>query len=463
VGIESVRRFIVILVIVIAVGGGGYYLYTRAQSAQPARPNIRSVTIDRGDLTLAVTATGSVAALRSARVGFENPGVITEVFVTEGQRVLANQLLARQDATAYRLAMQQAEATLRGAKLSYDQLVQPPTAQDLAVAEANVKAAKDAYAAILASADPNAIRTAEIKLQQAQQAYADAQQRRRDAGGRYPLDSPQYQLALAQEGQASFGVEAARLQLDLARRGVDARIVNSAKARITLAESELARAKSGPPQFQVDQATLRIKQAETALEQAKQQLGTTELRAPFAGEITTLTLRVGGLSASNVPGAILTDRSQLNVNINVDEIDIGSVREGQSVTLTFDALSGDAFTGLVTRIAPNANPAAGTVVTYQVEVRLPPNAGRVKPGMTASASIIVQELKNALRVPNIFVRLDRRNNQAFVNLVGADGRLSEIPVTLGLRTDEYSEVVAGLGEGDVIGISLDSGLNLLGQ
>lgn len=457
------RRFIVILVILVVAGGGGWFLYSQAQAAQTTKPNIRTTTIDRADLVLAVSATGSVSALRTAKLNFDNPGVVAEVFIIEGQRVLANQLLARQDATAYKLAVQQAEATLKAAQLSLQQLMQPPTAKDLAVAEANVKAAKDAYNAILSAVDPNAVNTAQIKYQQAQQAYADAQQRRRDAGGRYKQDSPEFQLALAQEGQASFGVEAARLQLELVRRGPDSRLLTAAKARIMLAESELTRLKAGPQQFQIDQTKLKIQQAENALDQAKQQLATTELRAPFAGEITTLTLKVGGLSASGIPGAILTDRSQLNVNINVDEIDIGSVREGQPVTLTFDALSGDSFIGIVTRIAPNANPTTGTVVTYQVEVRLPINAGKVKPGMTASASITVRELKNAVRVPNIFVRLDRRTGMAYVNLVSAESKLTEIPITLGLRTDEYSEVVAGLSEGDIIGINLDSGINLLGR
>jgi HlyD family secretion protein len=457
-----VRRLIVVLVVLLALGGGGYYLYTRAQAAPP-KPNIRTVTIERGDLTLAVSATGSVAAQRTAKLSFETPGLVTEVLITEGQRVLPNQLLARQDDTAFKLAVQQAEANLKAAQLSLEQLKKPPTAQDLAVAEANVKAAKDSYTALLGAVDPNAVNTAQIKYQQAQQAYLDAQQRRRDAGGRYKQDSPEFQLALAQEGQASFGVEAARLQLQLVQRGPDTRLLNAAKARITLAESELARLKAGPQQFQIDQTELKIKQAETFLDQAKQQLAATELRAPFAGEITTLTLKVGGLAANTVPGAILTDRSQLNVNINVDEIDVGSVREGQPVTLTFDALPDDTFDGVVTRIAPNANPTTGTVVTYQVEVRLPSNVGKVKPGMTASASIVVRALQNVVRVPNIFVRLDRRTGQAYVNLVGAESKLVEIPITLGLRTDEYSEVVAGLVEGDVVGISLDSGFNLLGR
>lgn len=455
------RRLIVILVIVALAAGGGYYLYARAQSAQPVKPNIRTVSIERGTLTLAVNATGAVSALRTAKLSFENPGLVTEVTVREGQRVLANQLLARQDDTVFRLTVEQVEATLRAARLSLDQLRQPPTANDLAVAEANIKAAKDSYAALAGAVDSSTVNAASLKVQQAQTAYEGAIQRRKDAGGRYKQDSPEFQLALAQEGQASFGVEAARLQLQLVQRGTDSRILNAAKARITLAETELSRLKADPPQFQVDQSLLRIKQAETALDQAKAQLATTELRAPFPGEVTTLTLKVGGLSASGLPGVILIDRSELHVNINVDEIDIGAVAVGQAVTLTLDALPGESFQGSVIRLAPSPNATTGTVVTYQVQVGLPANSGKAKPGMTASASIVIRQLTDVLRVPNAFVRLDRRSNQAYVNLVSADGLLlTEVPVTLGLRTDEFSEVIGGLNEGDIVGVNLDTGVKL---
>ncbi len=456
------RRIVIIAVVLLVVGGGGAYAYSRYSAGRAAqKPNIRQVTIDRGDMTLSVNATGSVAALRTAKLSFDTPGLVVAVAVAEGQRVLAGALLAKQDDTGYQLAVTQTEAALRAAQLGLDQLKQPPSEKDLAVAKANVKAAKDSYSAIAGSVDATAVNAAQLKYQQAQQAALDATQHRMDVGGRAKQDSPEFQLALAQEGQASFGVEAARLQVEALKRGPDSRILGAAKSRITLAEAELARLQAGALPVQIDQAELKVRQAQTALDQAKQQLATTELRAPFAGEVTTVTLREGGLSLSTVAGIVLTDRSQLNVNINVDEIDIGQVREGQPVTLTFDALSGELYGGTVARIAPAPN--QGTTVTYQVQVLLPPDAMRVKPGMTASTTISIRQLKNIVRVPNIFVRLDRRSGQAYVNLVAPDLTLTEIPVQLGLRTDEYSEVVAGLAEGDSVGVNLDSGFSLFGQ
>jgi RND family efflux transporter MFP subunit len=442
-----------------------YYINAQ-QIANAPKPNIRRFSVDRGTLTLSVNATGAVAAERSAKLNFDNPGVVTEIFVRDGQRVLERQLLARQDDQAYRLAVIQAEAGLRVAQLQLEQLQQPPSAKDLTVAEANVKAAKDSYASLFSVVDPNAVAAARLRYEQAQISQQGAIQNRRDVGGRVggKEDDPRYQLALAQEGQASFATEAARLQLELLQRGVDARIANAAKQRITLAEAELARLKAGPLPIQIDQANLRIQQAEAVLAQAKRELATTELRAPIAGEISVINLRVGGLAVISgaLPGIVVLDRAQLRVNINVDEIDIGQVQENQLVSLTLDALPGETFAGRVQRIAPAPNPATGTVVTYQVQVGLPDGITKIKPGMTTSGSIVVRQLENVLRVPNSYVRLDRRNNQTFVNLVNPDSTLTEIPISLGLRTEDYSEVIGGLNEGDIIGVNLNSAVNLFG-
>jgi multidrug efflux pump subunit AcrA (membrane-fusion protein) len=159
---------------------------------------------------------------------------------------------------------------------------------------------------------------------------------------------------------------------------------------------------------------------------------------------------------NSLPALILVDGSRLHVDIKVDEVDIGQLKIGQSARFTLDALPGEALTGTIERIALAANQTA-TVTTYDVRVAVDRPGAPVRIGMTASATITVRELRDVLRVPNQFVRLDRRTNQAYVNLVNPDNSLYEIPVSLGLRTEEYSEILGGLNEGDIIGIDLNAG------
>ncbi len=457
-------RKLLVAVIVIGLVAAGVVVFIRQREANESqRPNIRTVTIDRGDLVLTVNATGAIAPAQTAKLSFDTPGIVQEVLVEEGQPVQAGQLLARQDDSGQKLAVSQAEANLNVAQLTLQQVMAPPSDKDIAVAEANIKAAQGAYNALLSSVNPNAIHVAELRYQQAKTAWDDAITHRKDIGGRVSTESPTYQLALAQEGQASFLAEIARLQVQLLKRGVDGRALSAAKARIDEAKAQLERLKAGPPKIQVDRAQLAIDQAKIAVDQVQRQLDGTQLRAPFSGIVTGLSVKAGALSLSNIPAIVLTDTSQLHVDVKVDEIDIGQVRQGQSVRLALDALPDNPLTGTVDQIALTANQDAA-VVTYDVRVALDPTGAPVRVGMTASATVIVQELRNVLRAPNLYVRLDRRTNQAFVNLVNADGSLTEVPVSVGLRAEEYSEVVGGLNEGDTIGINLDaSNFSLFGK
>ncbi|MBX3081511.1 MAG: efflux RND transporter periplasmic adaptor subunit [Anaerolineae bacterium] len=451
------RRILLVLVVAAVIVAGGYWVWQQQQAtAAEQKPNIRTATIDRGSLTLLVNANGNIAPERSVRLSFDAPGIVAEIDAKEGQMVSAGQILARQDDTAQRLAVEQAKANLNVAELSLRRLQAPPDPRDLAVAEAQVKTAEASYNALFSTITPAQIRAAEAQYNQAVAAYETATQRRKDTGGQYPTDSVPFQLALAQEGQASFNAEIARLQVQLLRRGPDGRTVAAAKAQIEASKARLDQLKAPVPQVQIDQATISIDQAKFALEQAERQLEKVVLTAPFSGVVSTIAIRQGALSVTGVPAIVLVDVSRFHVDVRVDEIDIGLLREGQPVALTVDALGGAALSGRVDRIALVADQ-SGTVTTYQVRMALDPTEAKIKAGMTVSAAITVQEVIDVVRVPNQFVRLDKRTNQAYVNLVNSTGTLTEIPIQLGLRTEEYSEVVVGLREGDTVGINLDAG------
>jgi HlyD family secretion protein len=372
-----VRKLLVVL-IVVGLGAAAVVVFIQQRDAsQGQRPNIRTVAVDRGDLILTVNATGTIAPAQSVRLSFDAPGIVQEVLVEEGQSVTAGQLLARQDDSAQKLAVSQADANLSVAELTLQQVMSPPSEKDIAIAEASVKAAQGAYNALLGSVDRNAIRVAELRYQQAKTAWDDAITHRKDIGGRVPTDSPIYQLALAQEGQASFLSEIARLQVQILKRGVDGRALSAAKARVAEAQAQLERLKAGAPRIQIDRAQLAVDQARIAVDQAARQLDSTRLVAPFAGSVTAVNVKVGALAVNTVPAIVVTDASRLHVDVKVDEIDIGQLREGQPVRFTLDALPEETLTGSVERIALTANTSAA-VVTYDVRVALDPTKALVR-------------------------------------------------------------------------------------
>lgn len=452
----SVRRLFVIIVVLGVIAAGVYAFIQQAANASTQRPNIRTAKVDRGELLLTVNATGTVAPEQSVKLSFDTPGLVQEVLIEEGQHVIAGQILTRQDDGAQKLALVEAQSNLKVAELTLKAVTSPVNDKDIAVAQANIDAAKGAYNALFQSISPNAIHAAELRYQEAVTAAQDAVTHRKAMGGQFSTNSPTYQLALAQEGQAAFVAEINRLQLELLKRGPDSRAVSAAKAQITVAQARLEQLKVGVPQLQIDQAQLAVDQAKLGVEQAQRQLDNTILRAPFSGIVSAVTVKAGSLSLNNVPAIALTDTSQLHVNVKVDESDIGLLHSAQTVRLSLDALPNITLEGTIDRIALTAN-LDKAVVTYDVRVHLKPADAPVRVGMTANATIVIRSLVNVVRVPNLFVRLDRRSNQAFVNLVNPEGALTEVQVQLGLRTEEFSEVIAGLNEGDTIGIDLNAG------
>jgi HlyD family secretion protein len=194
-------------------------------------------------------------------------------------------------------------------------------------------------------------------------------------------------------------------------------------------------------------AQLQVEQAQLSLEQTSHQLEGSELAAPHDGTITLIGVREGEMSGGQ-PAFILTDLSAYHVDVMVDEIDIGRVRVGQPVTLTLDALPGETLSGEVTQIADTAQVETG-VVSYKITVDLDPSDAPLRAGMTANVEIVTERRENVLLAPNRFIRIDRTTGQTFVDkLVG--GEIQTFEVQTGLRDETYSEVPAGLAEGDVV-------------
>ena len=144
------------------------------------------------------------------------------------------------------------------------------------------------------------------------------------------------------------------------------------------------------------------------------------------------------------------------MTINVDELQVSSLKVGQSVQVTADAVKDKTYEGLVTRVSMKGDTSGGTT-TYPVTVRIDETTG-LRPGMNANAEIVVAQVKNALTVPNAaIVRggyvLVRQDSPSAVN---ADASMSApegyvyVKVKTGVSDDNYTQVTSGLSESDTI-------------
>jgi HlyD family secretion protein len=442
------RRVIVIVVLIAVFFVAAIPILGSAQSSATGSASTQTTTsratVDRGEVKLTVSATGKIVVGQQSNLSFDQSAQVKEVLVAEGQQVLAGQVLSRQDDSTQQASLAQANDAVNAADAALQKLLRPVDAGDIAKAEANVKAAQASYSSKANAVSLDTIKGYDLQVQKAQAAADAAEQNRIHTGGQYKTDDPNYQKALAQVGQAQINVQVAQLQLQQASQGSS---LLSATAQITYQQALLAQLKVGPTQGQIEAAQASLMTAKLQRDQAQHNLDKTHLVAPFAGVIASVSAKAGEISSGTA--MVIADTSELDADINVDEADIGKIQVGQPVQITLDALSGVTLNGKVQRIAETADTTT-SVITYVVHVVLDPAKAALRPGMTTNATFLAQDLKNALRVPNNYLKVDRTTNQTTVNVVSRNGAVAVVPVKLGVQGTDYSEVIEGLREGDTI-------------
>lgn len=151
----------------------------------------------------------------------------------------------------------------------------------------------------------------------------------------------------------------------------------------------------------------RLNQTRAALASTEVDLGRTTIIAPIDGIVVDRQIEPGQTVAASLSAPILfqiaQDLSKLEVKISVDEADIGQVQEGQTVRFTVDAFPDDNFTGVVTQVRKQPETSAN-VVAYTVIAQADNPGGRLLPGMTANADILLEQRRGVMRVPAAAVR-----------------------------------------------------------
>jgi HlyD family secretion protein len=452
-----------LVILVLAVGAYfGYRYYQRYQAEQArlaAVAALRTETIQRGDIVASVSATGAILPERQASLFFGVPGTVAAVLVESGQPVEAGQVLARLDDRPLQLALAQAQAAVTVAELSRAKLAAGPPEGDIAVAEANLRSANAQLADALGGAGDQEVAIAELKYTNL---LADYQSLSDQYNGlvQFAQDNPRFappqdtlDSLKANVENAFFTAEIARLQLEQARRGGGDGSRAVASAQVAQARAVLSQTVAGPTTLQLAQVDQDVVAAQLGVERASLRLAQAELRAPFAGVVSTVGVEPGETAGPSLPAVVLLDLSRFHLDVTVDEVDVAQLAVGQPVSVTVDALPGRLLSGRVERLAPSAAPAGG-LVNYSIRLSLDESGEPLRAGMSATAQIVVAEARGVVLVPNWAIRRDRRTGQAYVSLRSADG-LVEVPITTGLRGEQYTEVIAGVQPGDVAAVSTE--------
>jgi macrolide-specific efflux system membrane fusion protein len=249
-------------------------------------------------------------------------------------------------------------------------------------------------------------------------------------------------------------------QRDLLKQKVAMQIdADQAQERLAVSEAQLAAARRALDLVRTQHAE-NLKQARAerdrdhaALTNVQVQLSYAVITAPISGVIGSVSTQEGETVAAglNAPTFVtIIDLAHLQVEAYVDEVDIGKVKVGQRVVFTVDAFPADDFSGKVVAIYPKAT-IQDNVVKYVVAVEIvTPYEGRLRPEMTTSVSIQL-ESRPVLAIPSSAVR--REGGKHFV-LLSVNGRPEPREVRLGWKDGPWTEVAAGLTEGQEIFLDL---------
>ncbi len=367
----------------------------------------QTAVTERGSLQATVGATGSVRARQSAVLLWETTGILEKVNANVGDKVSEGDVLASLNKASLNQSVILAEADLASAQKALEDLLNSDTAR------------------------AQALRT----LDAAEDTYQKAYDYRLGLNGKIDIA----------DAYLDHGIPKVRYHKGYA----DAETISDADEKLALAEAQLndarrnyERVKDGVDPTDVAAGEARVAAAQSTLDMAR-------IIAPFDGTVTQADPAVGDQVSAGTVAYRVDDLSHLLVDVQVSEVDINSVFLDQEATLTFDAVLGrtDHYHGKVVKVSQAGDTVQG-VVSFTVTIELTDADEYVKPGMTAAISIVVEEVKDVILLPNRAVRLV--NNERVVYLL-VDGQPESTKVTLGSTDGINSVLITGdIKEGDPI-------------
>jgi HlyD family secretion protein len=504
---KSSKKWIVVVLVVVVVLAALVVVLPRllpkSSGTNASQGNFQTLAVAKGDLTAYIGATGTVRSNQSATLNWQTSGKVAAISVSKGQTADSGALLAQLDLLSLSPNMIGAQASLANDQKTLDDLLnsKSPAAQAQQSVENAQKALDD-----FATNFPATQAQAQKALADASDAFNTARNNRSSLnvihGTQAQIDTAQANiLSLSKQvdsAQTAFDNVADYDVTDLRRANALANLQNL-KTQYTTALNNLAYLQGSPTTQEIAQADAKLAQAQANLATAQHNwervkdganpadkaileaqladaqrayervkngpnpqdvasakariasdqatLDQSSIKTSFAGTITVVKSQVGDIVSPGTPAFQIDDLSHLFVDVDVSEVDIAKVALDQAVSLTFDALQAKQFNGKVSDIALVGRTTSGTV-NFTVTVEITDKTDEIKPGMTAAASIAVNQFKGVILVPN---RAIRTINGVRVVYLLKNGAAAQVEITLGSSSNTQSEVTsANLQEGDLI-------------
>lgn len=197
--------------------------------------------------------------------------------------------------------------------------------------------------------------------------------------------------------------------------------------------------------FSIADEQTKVEQAQQALDDTINKLADYSVYAPFSGAIAEFNFKKGDTISNGAIVATLVSNQNI-AEITLNEVDVSSVKVGQKVALTFDAVSNLTIAGQVAEVDTIGTVSQG-VVNYNIKISFSTQDSRIKPGMSVSASIITNAKQDVILVPNSAVKSSAGAKYVQILVNGAPQNQA---VETGISNDTMSEITGGLQGGEQV-------------
>lgn len=244
--------------------------------------------------------------------------------------------------------------------------------------------------------------------------------------------------------------------------------------------------------YNYEKAKAAYEQSQASMVKVRRNLEYATITSPIDGVVINKVVEEGQTVAAGFETptlfTIAADLTKMQVIADVDEADIGNVKEGQRVQFTVDAYPNDTFEGVVQQVrlgesddsSSSTSTSSSSVVTYEVVITADNPDLKLKPRLTANVTIFTMEEENVLLVPNKALRfipepklmeilgLQVNDNSANIKKgekfvwVKENSVLVTKAITVGVSNNNYTEILGGLNEGEVVAVDLESEMPVAG-
>lgn len=371
--------------------------------------NVTVETAALRDITTTATYTGTLTATNSANVTSKVSAKITSINVEVGDWVNKGQVLAVLDSTDYQYQLSQAEASYKQAQAAYNSAV---------TSKNNIGGASEQSKAQL----EQALNSAKLAYDNAKTNY-DRQKQLYEMGA----------ISLAAYESAETALENARLAYETAKKSYDITVNVITPGNETSADNGVETAKAA------------LNAASVAVSQAKQAIANTKITAPISGYISANNAVLGSFASAGMALFAISDSRELEAEINITESVIPYVKVGGKALIDISSAGLVGAEGTVTVVNPVKNTMTGM---YTVRVSVPNDSDNLKVGMFADITLVTeQSCTDALSVLSSSI-LQEADGYYVYTISGNEATKKQ--VVIGVSDGEYTQIIEGIDEGDVI-------------